>query len=65
MKPARPSQSVFLSDDQDISRLPAWVKTAKQITDGHLSQLARSSGGVLATLDKRIPRSFSPHALVM
>lgn len=27
----------FLPDDHDISRLPAWVKTARQITDGHLA----------------------------
>jgi len=45
----------FLPDDHDISRLPAWVKTAKQTTDGHLSQLARAKGAILATLDRRIP----------
>jgi hypothetical protein len=27
----------FLGDDQDISRLPRWVKDPKQITDGHLA----------------------------
>src|ERR1039458_5384010 len=27
----------FLSDDNDISALPAWVKTPKQTTDGHLA----------------------------
>jgi uncharacterized protein len=45
----------FLPDDHDISRLPAWVKMAKQTTDGHLSQLARAKGAILATLDRRIP----------
>ncbi len=45
----------FLPDDHDISRLPTWVKTAKQTTDGHLSQLARAKGAILATLDRRIP----------
>jgi len=45
----------FLSDGNDISQLPAWVKTAKQTTDGHLLQLARAHGAVLATLDERIP----------
>lgn len=45
----------FLPDDQDISRLPTWVKTAKQTTDGHLAQLARAKGAVLGTLDRRIP----------
>lgn len=45
----------FLPDDHDISRLPTWVETAKQTTDGHLSQLARAKGAILATLDRRIP----------
>ena len=48
----------FLADDQDISRLPAWVKSARQTTDGHLAQLARAKGAVLATLDRKIPRAF-------
>ena len=48
----------FIPDDHDISRLPAWVKTAKQTTDGHLAQLARAKGAILATLDRRIPRAF-------
>jgi predicted nucleic acid-binding protein len=48
----------FIPDDHDISRLPAWVKTAKQTTDGHLAQLAKAKGAILATLDGRIPRAF-------
>ena len=48
----------FIPDDQDVSLLPAWVKTAKQTTDGHLAQLARSNGAILATLDENIPDSF-------
>jgi len=48
----------FIPDDHDISRLPAWVKTAKQTTDGHLAQLAKAKGAILATLDLRIPRAF-------
>jgi len=48
----------FIADDQDISGLPAWVKTARQTTDGHLLQLARSHGSVFATLDRKIPRAF-------
>jgi hypothetical protein len=48
----------FIPDDHDISRLPGWVKTAKQITDGHLVQLASAHGGVLATLDGRIPGAY-------
>jgi len=58
LKAARVPKFTFLSDDHDISRLPAWVKTAKQTTDGHLSQLARAKGAVLATLDRRIPRAL-------
>ena len=30
----------FLSDANDISALPAWVKSPAQTTDGHLVQLA-------------------------
>jgi uncharacterized protein len=48
----------FISDDLDVSHLPAWVKTAKQTTDGHLAQLAKTNGAMLATLDRRIPRAF-------
>ncbi|HKO20376.1 MAG TPA: PIN domain-containing protein [Acidobacteriaceae bacterium] len=52
----------FLPDDHDISHLPRWVKTPKQTTDGHLVQLARSHGAVLATLDERIPEAYViPH----
>lgn len=48
----------FLADDQDASRLPNWVKMPKQVTDGHLVQLARAHGAVLATLDRNIPGAF-------
>jgi uncharacterized protein len=48
----------FLADDHDVSLLPAWVKTARQTTDGHLAELAHANGCVLATLDQRIPSSF-------
>ena len=48
----------FLTDGNDISALPAWVKTPAQVTDGHLVQLAKSNGAVLATLDKGIPGAF-------
>jgi toxin-antitoxin system PIN domain toxin len=49
---------LFVPDTHDASRLPAWVKTPKQITDGHLARLARANGAVLATLDQSIPESF-------
>lgn len=48
----------FLTDSNDISLLPAWVKTPKQTTDGHLVQLASANGAVLATLDEGIPGAF-------
>jgi hypothetical protein len=48
----------FLTDGNDISLLPVWVKTPKQTTDGHLVQLAKANGAVLATLDGGIPGAF-------
>jgi len=48
----------FIADDHDISKLPAWVKTPAQTTDGHLLQLARAHGAILTTLDRRIPAAF-------
>jgi len=58
LKAARAANFTFLADDQDIPRLPGWVKMARQTTDGHLVQLAAARGAVLATLDRRIPRAF-------
>jgi predicted nucleic acid-binding protein len=49
---------VFVADGLDVSRLPGWVKAPKQITDGHLVQLAKANGAVLATLDQNIPGAF-------
>jgi predicted nucleic acid-binding protein len=46
---------VFVADNHDIAHLPPWAKTAKQTTGGHLVQLARAYGAVLATLDQKIP----------
>lgn len=34
----------FIPDAHDISHLPAWAKTSKQTTDGHLAQLAEAHG---------------------
>ncbi|MGA8144711.1 MAG: PIN domain-containing protein [Candidatus Acidiferrales bacterium] len=58
IKTANTLKFTFLSDDHDLSHIPAWVKTAKQTTDGHLAQLAKAKGGVLATLDRNIPGAF-------
>ena len=48
----------FIEDNLDASRLPNWVTGAKQTTDGHLLELAKANGCVLATLDARIPGAF-------
>jgi uncharacterized protein len=48
----------FIADDHDATRLPGWVKGPKQVTDGHLVQLAKANGAVLATLDRGIPGAF-------
>jgi uncharacterized protein len=58
LKRSRNFQFTFFSDDEDISRLPEWVKTPRHLTDGHLSSLAKAHGAVLATLDERIPESY-------
>jgi predicted nucleic acid-binding protein len=48
----------LLPDGNDIASLPAWVKTPKQTTDGHLVQLAIANDAVLATLDEGIPGAY-------
>lgn len=49
---------IFTADDHDISRLPAWVKSPRQTTDGHLMELARANQATLATLDGGIPGAY-------
>jgi hypothetical protein len=58
LKKANGLNFTFIADDHDLSHMPSWVNTAKQITDGHLVQLARAKGASLATLDKKIPGAF-------
>lgn len=58
MKRTGAPEFAFISDNRDVSHLPAWVKTGKQITDGHLAELAKSNGAVFATLDGKIPGAF-------
>ncbi len=58
LKRARGSPFIFFPDAQDVSNLPGWVKAPKQITDGHLSQLASAHGAILATLDESIAGSY-------
>ena len=54
LRAAKPGH-VFLPDTLGADALPAWVKTAKQTTDGHLAGLAATLGAKLATLDTGIP----------
>lgn len=58
LKSAEVVPFAFVPDDHDASCLPQWVKAARQTTDGHLAELGRSKGAVLATLDRKIPRTF-------
>ena len=44
-----------IADNSGISELPPWVKTPRQVTDGHLVQLASKAEAVLATFDRGIP----------
>ncbi|MDX2267640.1 MAG: hypothetical protein NW208_06010 [Bryobacter sp.] len=48
----------FVADHNDASRLPNWVRSGRQTTDGHLSELAKAHNAILATLDERIPGAF-------
>jgi|KBSSwiStaDraftv2_1062776.scaffolds.fasta_scaffold00120_25 predicted nucleic acid-binding protein len=45
----------FLTDYSGADRLPEWVEKSKQVTDGHLLQLAIDHGAIFATLDEGIP----------
>jgi predicted nucleic acid-binding protein len=58
LKDSNGMRCTFISDDRDISRLPKWVRTPRQTTDGHLAELAKANGAVLATLDRSIPGAF-------
>lgn len=62
LKEADVLRFTFIPDDQDVSHLPTWVTTPKQIRGGHLLKLASANGGMLATLDGRIPGAYLiPH----
>lgn len=49
---------VMVPDALGADRLPPFVVGAKQVTDGHLLELANESSFQLATLDKSIPGAF-------
>ena len=48
----------MLADAVGADHLPAWVKTVRQTTDGHLLELAKRHSNTLATLDDKIPGAF-------
>jgi predicted nucleic acid-binding protein len=48
----------FLTDALGADQLPTYVTGAKQVTDGHLLQLAQEHGWKLATLDKNIRGAY-------
>ena len=48
----------FIPDVLGADRLPAYVVGAKQVTDGHLLELAHEFTMQLATLDKGIPGAY-------
>jgi uncharacterized protein len=53
----------FIPDAHDCTHLPGWVKSPKQITDGHLAGLAKRNGAIFATLDLHIRDAFLlPHS---
>jgi predicted nucleic acid-binding protein len=58
LKSEKSLRITFIPDGHDVSHLPAWVKSAKQTTDGHLAQLAKANGAILATLDTGIPEAY-------
>lgn len=55
LKTQRTIHWTFLADDLGVERLPRWAKSAKQLTDGHLAELAQAHGVMLATFDRGIP----------
>jgi predicted nucleic acid-binding protein len=58
MKAGRTQPLTFLADGNEISALPAWVRTPTKITDGHLLRLASANEALLATMDEGIPGAF-------
>jgi predicted nucleic acid-binding protein len=58
LKTDQRARFVFFADDHGADRLPPWVKSHQQTTDGHLAELAKAHGAELATLDEGIPNSL-------
>lgn len=58
LKKSKSLQWTFLNDNLGVERMPLWVKSAKQITDGHLVELAKEHGAMLSTFDRGISGAF-------
>jgi predicted nucleic acid-binding protein len=48
----------LLLDNRSAETLPDWVRGAKQVTDGHLLDLAQANKAQLATTDAGIPGAY-------
>ena len=48
----------FVPDSVASEKLPPYVRTSAQLTDGYLLQLAKTNGAKLATLDAGIPSAL-------
>jgi len=48
----------FLPDHRTAETLPDWVRSPRQVTDGHLLDLAQANTAQLATTDDGIPGAF-------
>lgn len=46
---------VFVPDSMAVEKLPPYVRTPAQLTDGYLLLLAKANGAKLSTLDAGIP----------
>lgn len=55
LKESSPIPFQLVADSLGADRLPPYVLGARQITDGHLLELAKEASMKLATLDKGIP----------
>jgi uncharacterized protein len=58
-------QFTFINDSHDVSHLPSWVKTARQITDGHLAQTCQGKWRRIGHAGQENPGRISdPRALI-
>lgn len=48
----------LIADNHGAAQLPAFVKKAQAITDGHLLELAKKNAMQLVTLDQSIPKAL-------